>query len=204
MKTLYRFFLDSPKTLTLGLLTVMAFAFNYWASTTLTASYIESKFPVPYYVAQLSFSPEKLKAWYSALHEQGTFDIYVLTQHIDSLFILSTLLLHCFALVLISRLFAFNSKGRKIMVTCALISCIAPISDQLENLVSYIMLANPTGFVDGLAYIYSSFAATKFVFFVFAYVVAPVGLISGMINLILNRYQQTQCIHQRANKTITQ
>ncbi len=204
MKTLYRFFLDSPKTLILGLLTLLAFAFNYWASTTLTASYIESKFPVPYYVAQLSFSPEKLKAWYSILQEQGTFDVYVLTQHIDSLFILSTLLLHCFVLVLISRLFAANSKGRKIMVVCALISSIAPISDQLENLVSYIMLANPDNFVDGLAYIYSSFAATKFAFFVFAYVVAPVGLIAGVINLILNRYKQGQHMHQQANQATPQ
>lgn len=192
MKTLYHYLLNSPKTLMLSLLTLMAFAFNYWAANTLTRSYIASKFPVPYYVAQLSFSPEKLKAWYNMLLEQGTFDVYVLTQHIDSLFILSTLLLHCFVLVLISRLFAANSKGRKIMVICALISAIAPISDQLENLVSYIMLANPTGFADGLAYIYSSFAAIKFAFFVFAYAAAPLGLLTGFISLILHRYKQGQ------------
>ena len=194
MKTLYRFFQEAPTTLTLALLTLMAFAFNYWASSTLTASYIASKFPVPYYVAQLSFSPEQLKAWYSVLQELGTFEIYVLTQHIDSLFILSTLLLHCFALVLISRLFAEKSKGRKIMVICALISAIAPVSDQLENLVSYLMLADPNNFADGLAYIYSSFAATKFVFFVFAYIAAALGLIAGLINQLLTRYQSAPSV----------
>lgn len=200
MKTLYRYFLASPKTLTLFVLTLIAFAFNYWASTTLTASYIESRFPVPYYVAQLSFDPEKLKTWYSELQQLGTFDTYVLTQHIDSLFILSVLMLHGFALVLLSRLFATNSKGRKIMVACALISAIAPISDQLENLVSYIMLANPANFADGLAYIYSGFAATKFAFFVFAYIVAPLGLIAGLVSRLINRYQQARPAQQLATR----
>ncbi len=198
MKTFYRYFLDSPKTLTLFVLTLLAFAFNYWVSSTLTASYIESKFPVPYHVAQLSFSAEKLKGWYSELQQMGTFDVYLLTQHIDSLFILSVLLLHCFALVLISRLFAVNSRGRKILVVCALISAIAPISDQLENLVSYVMLANPTNFADALAYVYSSFAATKFAFFVFAYIVAPLGLIAGLISRLINRYQQATATKQAA------
>lgn len=76
------------------------------------------------------------------------------------------------------------------MVVCALISAIAPISDQLENLVSYVMLANPADFADVLAYIYSSFAATKFAFFVFAYIVAPLGLIVGVISRIINRSKQ--------------
>lgn len=197
MKSLYRYFLQSPKALTLAALTAAAFIFNLWASKTLTASYIESKFPVPYFVAQLSFSPEQLKGWYGFLIEQGTLDKYLQTQHIDSLFILSVLLLHSLALVLISRLFAENSKGRKIMVICALISAIAPVSDQLENLVSYIMLANPKDFLNELAYIYSSFAAIKFGFFVFAYIAAPVGLIAGLISTLM-RMRKTHMIEQHA------
>lgn len=197
MKSLYRYFLNAPTSLTLMLLTATAFVFNLWASKTLTASYIASKFPVPYFVAQLSFNPEQLKAWYSSLIEMGTLDVYLRTQHIDSLFILSVLMLHGFALVLISRLFAANSKGRKIMVICALISAIAPISDQLENLVSYIMLAKPTDFFNGLAYIYSSFAAIKFAFFVFAYVTAPIGLVAGLISAIM-RSKKMRMINQPA------
>lgn len=192
MKNLYRYFLHAPSISMLCLLTPLAYAFNLWASSTLTASYIASQFPVPYYVAQLSFNPDQLKIWYAKLQELGTFDLYLQTQHIDSLFILSVLLLHCLVLVLISRLFAADSKGRKIMVVCALISAIAPINDQLENAVSYIMLANPSNFADGLAYLYSGFAATKFAFFVFAYVAAPLGLISGLINLLITRRKQTR------------
>lgn len=197
MKSLYRYFLNSPTTLTLMLLTPAAFIFNMWASKILTASYIASKFPVPYFVAQLSFNPGQLKIWYGALLEQGMLDKYLQTQHIDSLFILSTLLLHGLALLLISRLFAANSKGRKIMVICALISAIAPIADQLENLVSYVMLANPRDFLGGLAYLYSSFAAIKFAFFVFAYVTATIGLVGGLISVII-RSKQSPLISQHA------
>lgn len=198
MKTLYRYFLHSPKTLTLVFLTAASLIFNLWASRILMDSYIDSKFPVPYFVAQLSFNPEQLKTWYAFLIEHGTLNKYLQTQHIDSLFILSTLLLHSLALVLISRLFTAESKGRKIMVVCALISAIAPISDQLENLVSYIMLANPQDFFNGLAYIYSSFAATKFAFFVFAYLAAPLGIVAGLISIVLNRREQNPNIQPYA------
>jgi hypothetical protein len=197
MKSLYRYFLNLPTTLTLMLLTPAAFLFNLWASKILTTSYIASKFPVPYFVAQLSFNPEQLKIWYGVLLEQDMLDKYLQTQHIDSLFILSTLLLHGLALLLISRLFAANSKGRKMMVICALISAVAPICDQLENLVSYIMLANPRNFISGLAYLYSSFAAIKFTFFVFAYVTAAFGLAAGLIGVIKRR-QTSPMINQHA------
>lgn len=199
MKTLFRYFLHSPKTLSLCLLTLAALIFNLWASQILTASYTESRFPVPYYLAQLSFNPTQLKAWYATLIEQNTLQTYLLTQHIDSLFILSTLLLHGFALILISRLFALKSKGRSILVVCAFISAIAPISDQLENLVSYIMLMNPTDFSNWLAYVYSSFAAIKFAFFVFAYAAAPLGLISGIATKLLTQFTSAKPTAQLTN-----
>jgi hypothetical protein len=192
MKTLYRYFLESPKTLTLLWLTLAALALNMWASQILTTNYTISKFPVPYYVAQLSFDAEKLKSWYSFLIEHNTLNQYIHTQHIDSLFILSTLLLHTLALVFISRLFLKHSKSRKIMVICALIAAIAPVFDQIENLVSYVMLADPKNFPSALAYIYSSFAATKFVFFVFAYIAASLGLIAGLIAQVKARIRSQQ------------
>lgn len=195
MKALYRYLLERPTTRMLVAFTAISFMFNYWASKILMASYIESKFPVPYFVAQLSFNPEKLKGWYSFLINEGTLDIYLRTQHIDTLFIISTLLLHGIGLVMLSRLFSKDSKGRKIMVVCALISAIAPISDQLENVISYVMLMNPTHFSGGLAYVYSSFAALKFAFFVFAYITAIIGLIAGLISLAL-RTRSTFTKHQ--------
>ena len=160
---------------------------NTWATSVLNASYAASRFPVPYYEAQLSFSPEKIKGWYAYLMQVGTLDRYITTQHIDSLFILSTLFLHVSVLTLISRLFAVGSLGRRILVVCALLSAIAPISDQLENLVSYVMLADPVVFPNFLAYIYSSFSTLKFSMFVFAYAAALLGLLSGIGHRFLQR-----------------
>lgn len=196
MKSLFRYFQHSPKALTLAVLTVVSFAFNTWASSALTARYIASKFPVPYFEAQLSFSGEKLKGWYAALEQMGTFDLYLRTQHFDSVFIVSVLMLHGCALLLISRLFAAGSRGRKVMVVCAMLSAIAPLSDQLENLVSYVMLADAGGFANWLAYVYSSFAATKFAFFVFAYLAAPLGLVAGLISQGVSRYKQSRGVAQ--------
>jgi hypothetical protein len=189
MTSLYRYLHRSPNAVALAVLTVIALVFNLWASSALTARYVASRFPVPYYEAQLSFSADKLKAWYATLQQLGTVDAYLHTQHFDSVFILSVLMLHGAALLLISRLFAAGSRGRKLMVACALLSAIAPLSDQLENLVSYMMLADPAGFPSWLAYVYSSFAATKFAFFVFAYVAAPLGLLLGVINQGLARHR---------------
>ncbi|MES2823613.1 MAG: hypothetical protein V4732_08425 [Pseudomonadota bacterium] len=187
MKTLYRYFLQSPKISTLCVMTFASLIFNLWISQVLTNNYAASRFPVPYYVAQLSFNPEKIKAWYAYLIEQGSFAQYIHTQHVDSLFIISTIFFHTLALVLISRLFFSETKGRKVMVVCALLAAIAPISDQLENCIAYLMLANPANFPGVLAYIYSSFAAIKFAMFVFAYVTALVGIIAGIV-LRIKRY----------------
>jgi hypothetical protein len=192
MTSLYRYLHRSPNAVALAALTVIALVFNLWASSALTARYVASRFPVPYYEAQLSFSADKLKGWYATLQQLGTFDAYLHTQHFDSVFILSVLMLHGAALLLISRLFGAGSQGRKLMVLCALLSAIAPLSDQLENLVSYVMLANPAGFANWLAYLYSSFAATKFAFFVFAYVAAPLGLLAGVVSLGLGRWRQAR------------
>jgi hypothetical protein len=161
--------------LKLVILVLSAFMFNLAASEWLNASYIDSKFPVPYYEAQLSFDHLKLKAWYAVLISKGTLSNYVQTQHIDFVFIISVLLLHFFALLFVAKLIPSKGKWHKFMLMAAPLSTIAPLSDALENVVSYLMLMNPRGFSSYLAVIYSSFAATKFAFFVFAYVAVIAG-----------------------------
>jgi len=165
----------------------LSFILNIYASRILNASYEASKFPVPYFEAQLSFSAEKIKGWYSYLIEENTLGVYVTTQNIDFLFIVSILLLHFFVLLLISRLYPENSRGRSLLVICALLSAIAPIADALENLVSYIMLANPGSFPDWLAYIYSFFALVKFAMFTFAYIAAVIGIVVGLFYFLTAR-----------------
>jgi len=137
------YFRYKPSVVTLCVITLFAVMFHLFATKILNASYAESKFPVPYFEAQLSFSAEKIKGWYAYMVEQETLSIYTKTQHIDFIFILSVLILHFVVLVLISRLYPDASKGRRVMIICAYISMLAPIADALENLVSYVMLAKP-------------------------------------------------------------
>ena len=169
---MFQYFSDKPKTTILAIVFIVSIAFNGYASKILNESYAESEFPVPYFEAQLSFDAERIKYWYAFLLENETFDIYVQTQHIDFIFILSILLLHASCLLLLGRAFKAQTKGRSILVFCALLSTIAPLADALENGVSYIMLANPSGFPNVLAMIYSSFAVIKFTFFTITYVIA--------------------------------
>lgn len=172
---------NQPATVWLAVGTLVAVAFNTFATQILNASYAKSLFPVPYFEAQLSFDAAKLKAWYAYLVDHGTLGTYVQTQHIDFVFIVSVLMLHGLALLLISRLFDEGSRLRRWMVVAALLSVLAPLFDALENLVSYVMLANPTDFAEGWAMVYSSFAASKFAMFSFAYVAAALGTVLGLV-----------------------
>jgi hypothetical protein len=161
----------------LAVYTALAFVFNLAASYCLNSSYAESRFPVPYFEAQLSFDHLKLKNWYGFLIEKGTLQTYIQTQHIDFLFIASTVVLHLFALLLLSRLFSEKTTWRRLMVVSALIAMVAPLADAIENFISYVMLAHPLAFPAPLAIVYSSFSALKFTMFTFAYLVAIAALL---------------------------
>ena len=166
---------------------LLALLFNFWATDLLNASYASSGFPVPYWQAQLSFDANKLKSWYQILIERGTLDRYIQTQHIDFVFIASVLILHIVVLLAISRALPANSGLRRAMIIAAMLSAIAPIADALENGISYIMLANPADFAEGLAWIYSSLAAVKFAMFTVAYLAAILGLICAAWLLVTRR-----------------
>jgi hypothetical protein len=101
------------------------------------------------------------------------------------------LLLHVSVLWLVSRLFEVDSFGRRWMEVIALLSAVAPLADTLENMVSFVMLYDPAGFPDSLALVYSSLAATKFTFFILAYVALPVGVMAGLVS---------QCLRRREDK----
>jgi hypothetical protein len=161
----------------LAVYTALAFVFNLAASYWLNSSYAESRFPVPYFEAQLSFDHLKLKNWYGFLIEKGTLQTYIQTQHVDFLFIASTVVLHLFALLLLSRLFSEKTTWRRLMVVSALIAMFAPLADAIENFISYVMLAHPLTFPAPLAIVYSSFSALKFAMFTFAYLVAIAALL---------------------------
>ena len=174
----------APQLMVIGLLALL---FNFWVTDLLNASYASSGFPVPYWQAQLSFDANKLKGWYQILIERGTLDRYIQTQHIDFVFIASVLILHIVVLLAISRALPANSGLRRAMIIAAMLSAIAPIADALENGISYIMLANPADFAEGLAWIYSSLAAVKFAMFTVAYLAAILGLVCAAWLLVTRR-----------------
>ena len=179
-------------------MSLLALLFNLWASELLNASYATSGFPVPYWQAQLSFDANKLKGWYQVLIERGTLDRYIQTQHIDFIFIASVLILHVVVLLAISRAMPSNSWMRRAMIGAAMLSTIAPMADALENGMSYIMLANPANFAEGLAWAYSSVAAIKFAMFTFAYLAAILGIIAAGWLLVTRRIQARRVgEHQR-------
>jgi hypothetical protein len=159
-----------------ALIALSAFLFNLLATRELNAAYAASGFPVPYWQAQLSFDHLKLKGWYATLIEQESLGQYLHAQHVDFVFIVSVLLLHASALIVVARLHPTGSKSGEIMIWAALLAVLAPIFDSLENLVSFVMLADPYSFDPALALIYSSLSAAKFAMFTFAYLAAPIGL----------------------------
>jgi hypothetical protein len=171
-------------------ITLVSLTFNLWATSILNAAYAASGFPVAYWQAQLSFDHEKLKGWYGFLLDNQTLDLYLHAQMIDFIFIASVLVLHTAILLALSRASPPQSKARQALVWAALLSAIAPLADAIENGVSFIMLANPTGFEPFLAIAYSSMAAIKFGMFTFAYFAAAGGLVAALYYLVTRARQR--------------
>ena len=166
--------------LQLTAIALVAFVGNLWATDLLNTAYAASRFPVPYWQAQLSFDHFKLKGWYEFLIKNQTLGLYVQAQFIDFIFIASVLILHTAALLALSRAVPAHSNVRQALIWAALISAIAPLADAVENGISFIMLANPAGFEPSLAIAYSSVAAIKFGMFTFAYLAAAGGVVAAL------------------------
>lgn len=158
-----------------------ALALNWAATQWLNASYALSRFPVPYYEAQLSFSHLKLKHWYAQLQGLGTLGQYTTTQVVDFAFIATVLLLHSLALLWASRLLPQASRWYRFMRASVLVAAVAPLADALENLVSFVMLSDPAGFHPAWALLYSSLAALKFAAFSYAYLAFALGLVAAAV-----------------------
>jgi hypothetical protein len=173
-------------------ITLVALVAHLAATAWLNNSYAASGFPVPYHVAQLSFSAAKLQGWYGELLRLGTLGDYVRTQVVDFVFIASVAVLHPAVLLLIGRAFAPEGRGRRLMLTAAALSLIAPAADAAENLVSFVMLAQPTTFAPWLASLYSTLAALKFAMFTFAYAAAVIGVVAAVGVMLSKRMRHAR------------
>ena len=146
----------------------------------LNGFYARSGYPVPYYVGQTSFDAGKLESWYGTMDAAGTLGIYWQTQFVDFAFIAATALLHFFALVLVARLLP-EGRWRRVALALVVVGLSAPVFDALENLASFIALANPTEVNPIVAVVYSTFAVLKFAGFFAVYLWVPVGLVAAAV-----------------------
>lgn len=149
------------------------------AQAVLNTFYERSGYPVPYYVGQTSFDAAKLEGWYASMEAAGTLDVYRQTQLVDFAFIAATALLHFSLLVLVARLLPEGAWRRAALVV-VVIGLLAPAFDVLENLVSFIALAEPTQIAPAVAVVYSGFASLKFLCFFAVYLWVPVGLVAAL------------------------
>jgi hypothetical protein len=124
-------------------------------------SFATTKYPVSLLEGQLAFSGTAIKSHYAALLAQGTFDRFVLTQVIDFAWIIGLMLTLFFAHVAIARGQPAGSHWRQLALRLAVVAPMIAASDAFENAVSFVMLADPKGFPDWLAPLYSGFAALK-------------------------------------------
>jgi len=143
-------------------LAVITMSWFQWAKGKLDASYAASLHPVDYLTGQTRFSGEMIKGYYATMSDAGTLKVYVTTQLIDFGFILGFLGIGLFVCTLIARLNRLGSFGRNIGVLAGLAFVLGGLSDMIENVWSFVMLANPSTFADWLAIPYSTFAVLKF------------------------------------------
>lgn len=146
---------------------IVSFLLYGMSSSLLEASYVASKFPVPYYIGQTSFDAGKLREWYQVMIDAGTFDVYFKTQLIDFAFVGSVIAGGFFIWTLVANLH-HNSFFKYWGYRAAFLLPLAGVFDVLENIVSFFMIANPTNFSDGIVFVYSAFAAVKFMFWFIA------------------------------------
>lgn len=191
-----KLFIKETKIRTLLIITTAAFIFNYLAKLWLDKSQERSQYPVPFFEGQLSFSADKLEEYFNYMINLGTFDIYIKTQFIDFIFIVSILLLHTLIAVLIYRLI-FKSKALssstnnlskksfiiKIAILNIIIAPFAGLFDIIENITLFIIFNDPTNINSVLAFLYSVFAAIKFTIFSISYL----WFIFGAIYLIITK-----------------
>lgn len=143
-------------------LALVAIALFVVAKGYLDASYVASNHPVDYATGQTGFNGGLIKQYYAHMQNLGTLGVYWTTQFIDFSFITGVFLIGLFVPTGLARLARFGSLARKTGVIAAGALMFGALSDVIENLISFVMLAMPTDFSNWIAWPYSGFAVTKF------------------------------------------
>jgi hypothetical protein len=109
----------------------------------------------------------------------GTLDIYRQTQLVDFGFIAATALFFTALLALVAQVFLAGHRGRRVGAALVPLGFVAPLFDVIENLISFVMLADPTEIGQPVALAYSLAAALKFTAFLAVYLWVALGLVAA-------------------------
>lgn len=145
-----------------GLLAIAAVLLLGVVNVFLDASYAASNHPVAYAEGQTTFSGPEIKGFYAVMEEAGTLDRYWQTQFIDFGFIAMMIVVGVALGHLFARLNRPGSLPARLGRMAALLIPFGAVFDVIENLVSFVLLADPQGFPDWLAIPYSTAAVIKF------------------------------------------
>jgi hypothetical protein len=151
--------------------------------------YVDSQFPVPFYIGQTTFNAEELKGYYAVLISKGTLDKYFWVQMADYLFMVIVFVSFFALMTAVYRSLPDVKWLKDLAWVMVLIAPTAALFDAVENLVSFFFIADPQGFADWLVYPYSSFAVIKFSIFILAYLWAIAGLLISVIGVLIRRFR---------------
>jgi hypothetical protein len=140
-----------------------SFVFLGIVNSVLNANYAASNHPVSYAEGQTTFDGAEIKGFYAVMEAAGTLDRYWVTQFVDFAFIAAMILLGVSLGSLLSRLNRSGSFFSRAGRAGAVLVTVGALFDVVENLLSFVLLANPQGFANWLAVPYSSAAVIKFI-----------------------------------------
>lgn len=142
--------------------TIGAALWTTFAIQLLDANYVQSLHPTDVFTGQTGFSGALVKGYYSHMADLGTLGVYIQTQFIDFGFIIGVFLTSLMLATLLMRGATAGSWGYKIAMFSGLAGMFGAGMDVCENLISFVMLANPADFPNWIALPYSTAAVLKF------------------------------------------
>lgn len=128
----------------------------------LQATFATVRHPVTLAVANTTADPGTVRGWYRVLIEQGTLDRMVTTELVDYVWVLGLAASVVLLTVLVARLLRRrNPRASRLLSRLAPWAALAPGIDAIENALSLLMLADPLGFPDILAFAHAGVSWLK-------------------------------------------
>ena len=126
-----------------------------------THLYVQSGFSPGLIEGQLAFDAARTRAWYAALVERGTLELYRQTQWVDFIFIAGPLSMLFVLHLMLAKARRGEPTWQRLALWFAVLGPAIASADIWENLVTLTMLQAPDSFADWQAILASSLSAVK-------------------------------------------